>query len=92
MEVSITKMSDNGQIVIPIEIRKNAGIKPSTKFLVFNEKGTIVLRELKKERLLEEMKLIASIERSEKQLKKGKVVKADTNMKNEDIVRLLLQS
>ena len=42
MEVAITKISQNGQVVIPSEIRKDAGIKPSAKFIVFNEDGNII--------------------------------------------------
>jgi len=48
MEVAITKISQNGQVVIPSEIRKDAGIKPSTKFIVFSENGNILLKQIKK--------------------------------------------
>ncbi len=85
MEVSITKMSENGQVVIPAEVRKDAGIKPSTKFLVFNEGGNILLKRISKETLLK------SIQRSEEQIKKGKFVKANTSMKDEDIDNLLME-
>ena len=37
MEVAITKISRNGQVVISSGVRKDAGIKPSTQFIVFNE-------------------------------------------------------
>lgn len=91
MEVSITKMSENGQIVIPSEIRKDAGIKPSTKFIVFNEDGNIMLKQIKKEALRDDMMLIEKIRRSEKQIKEGKFVKADTAMGDEEIDDLLMQ-
>tara|TARA_Y100000310_G_C20610398_1_gene777707 strand:+ start:1022 stop:1279 length:258 start_codon:yes stop_codon:yes gene_type:complete len=56
MEVSITKISKNGQVVIPSEIRKEAKIKPFTKFLVFNDKkGNIFLKRIKRDRLLEDV-------------------------------------
>ncbi|MDD5086872.1 MAG: AbrB/MazE/SpoVT family DNA-binding domain-containing protein [Candidatus Nanoarchaeia archaeon] len=90
MEVSITKMSQNGQIVIPSEIRRNAGIKPSTKFIVFNEDGNILLKQIKKETLSKDMKLIDKILISEEQIKKGKSIKADTSMKDEEIDDLLI--
>ena len=90
MEVSITKMSENGQIVIPIEIRKDAGIKPSTKFLVFNDGGNILLKVIKKEGLVDDLHLLEMIERSEEQIKAGRFKKADTKMTAEEINNLLM--
>ena len=72
MEISITKMSQNGQVVIPSEIRKDAKIGASTKFLVFNEGGNILLKQLRRENLTKDMELIEKIERSEEQIAKGK--------------------
>lgn len=90
MEVSITKLSENGQVVIPAEIRKDAGIKPSTKFLVFNEGGNILLKMIKKETLARDIHLIEAIERSEEQISSGKSVKANTSMSDEEIDDLLM--
>ncbi len=90
MEVAITKLSENGQVVIPAEVRKDAGIKPSTKFIVFNEDGNIMLKQIKKEALREDLLLIEKIKRSEEQIKRGKFVKADTAMGDEEIDDLLL--
>ena len=90
MEVSITKLSENGQVVIPAEIRKDAGIKPSTKFLVFNEGGNILLKMIRKETLVRDIRLIEAIERSEEQISSGKAIKADNTMSNEEIDDLLM--
>jgi len=90
MEVAITKMSENGQVVIPAEIRKDAGIKPSTKFIVFNEGGNIMLKQIKKEALRDDMLLIEKIKGSEEQIKEGKFVKADISMADEEIDDLLM--
>jgi AbrB family looped-hinge helix DNA binding protein len=91
MEISITKMSDNGQVVIPAEIRRDAKIKPSTKFLVINEDGNILLKVLNKEELAKDLHLLEKIERSEKQIKEGKAVKANTKMSDEEIDALLMK-
>jgi len=91
MEVAITKMSLNGQVVIPSEIRRDAKLKPSTKFLVFNEGGNILLKQIRKESLSKELNFIEKIERSEESIVRGKVVKADTSMSDEDINDLLMQ-
>jgi len=90
MEVSITTLSENGQVVIPAEIRKDAGLKPSTKFLVFNEGGNILLKMIRKETLARDIHLLEAIERSEKQIRGGKAVKTDTSMGNEEIDDLLM--
>ncbi len=90
MEVALTKMSENGQVVIPAEVRKDAGIKPSTKFLVFNEGGNILLKIIRKEALAKDMQLLERIERSEEQIKAGKYTKADTSMSDEEIDDLLM--
>ena len=91
MEVAITKLSENGQVVIPAEIRKDAGIKPSTKFLVFNEGGNIMLKMIRKEALVRDVHLMEMIERSEEQIKTGKFTKADTSMNDEEIDDILMR-
>ena len=90
MEVAITKISENGQVVIPSEVRKEAGIDPSTQFMVFNEDGNILLKKLRKESLKEDMLLIDKIRRSEEEIKKGKFVKVDVKMNEEEIDDLLM--
>jgi AbrB family looped-hinge helix DNA binding protein len=89
MEISITKMSENGQVVIPADIRRDACIKPSAKFLVFNEDGNIMLKQIKKESLKNDMLLLEKIRRSEEGIKKGRVVKADSSMSDDEIDDLL---
>lgn len=90
MEVAITKLSENGQVVIPAEIRRDAGIKPSTKFLVFNRGGNILLKRIRKEALAKDMHLLEMIEQSEEQINAGKFTKADTSMSDEEIDDLLM--
>jgi len=89
MEVAITKISQNGQIVIPKEIRKDAGIKPATKFFVFNDNGNIMLKQIKQDSLKDDLLLIDKIRKSEQQIKKGKFIKADTSLSDQDIDDLL---
>ena len=91
MEVAITKMSQNGQVVIPSEVRKDAKIKTSTKFLVFNQGGNILLKKIVKERLAEELDFIESLERAEDDFKKGRVTKTNTNMSAKEIDKLLMR-
>jgi len=91
MEVAITKMSRNGQIVIPSEIRKEAKLKPSTKFIIFNENGNIYLKKIDKDELLMSFDLMRRIEKSEEEIKRGKCIEADTSMSEEEIDDLLMR-
>ena len=91
MEIAMTRMSQNGQVVIPVGIRREAGINQSSRFIVFNQDGNILLKQIKKEALTKDMELIEKISRSEDQIKKGKYVKANSRMKNEDIDDLLMR-
>ena len=90
MEIAITKISPNGQVVIPSEVRKDAGLKPATKFLVFNQGGTIMLKQLRTEVLKKEMQLVEQIERGERQIRNGKSVKANTKMSVKEIDDILM--
>ena len=42
----ITSMSSRGQIVIPLDIRENLGLKEGEKFVVVGEDDTIILKKL----------------------------------------------
>jgi AbrB family looped-hinge helix DNA binding protein len=60
MEVAITKISPNGQIVISADIRRALDIGPSDKFLVIGEGDSIILKKLKKESLKKEFEALLS--------------------------------
>lgn len=90
MEVSITKLSQNGQVVIPSEIRKDAKLEPATKFIVFNEGGNILLKPISKKSLKKDIALIEKIQQSEKSISEGKFSKADSSMKNDEIDDILM--
>ena len=45
-EPQVTTMSEKGQVVIPQSIRKELGIKPRTKFLVFGRGDTVIMKRL----------------------------------------------
>jgi AbrB family looped-hinge helix DNA binding protein len=89
MEFAMTKMSQNGQIVIPLEIRKLTGIKPFAKFMVISEGENILLKRVNEDAFKEEMKLMKIIARSEQQIKEGKFTVLDTSMSNEEIDKML---
>jgi AbrB family looped-hinge helix DNA binding protein len=44
--VSTTKMSSKGQVVIPENIRKNLNLKAGSQFIVVGEKDVIILKSI----------------------------------------------
>ena len=42
----VTTMSEKVQVVIPQSIRKELGIKPKTKFLVYGRGDTVIMKKL----------------------------------------------
>lgn len=45
-EPEVTTISEKGQVVIPQSIRKELGIKPKNKFLVYGKGDTIIMKKL----------------------------------------------
>jgi len=45
-EPQVTTISEKGQVVIPLSIRKELGIKPKNKFLVYGKGDTIIMKKL----------------------------------------------
>jgi AbrB family looped-hinge helix DNA binding protein len=45
-EPEVTTISEKGQVVIPQSIRRELGIKPKNKFLVYGRGDTIVMKKL----------------------------------------------
>lgn len=45
-EPEVTTISEKGQVVIPKSIRKELGIKPKTKFLVYGRGDTVIMKKL----------------------------------------------
>ncbi len=91
MAIAITKISQNGQIVIPAEVRLEAKIKPATQFLIFNNDGNITLKKVSEQQLKAEIEFWESLERSEKQIENGKYTTVDKNMSVDEIDKLLLE-
>lgn len=45
-EPEVITISEKGQVVIPQSIRKELGIKPKNKFLVYGKGDTIIMKKL----------------------------------------------
>jgi len=45
-KLEITSMSSRGQVVIPLDIREQLGLKEGEKFVVLGENDTIILKKV----------------------------------------------
>ena len=90
MAINITRMSPNGQIVIPAEIRKAAKLKPATQFLVVSRGRDLLLKQVTEEEILHEFEVMDAIDEGEKAIDEGRYVEADTSMSFEEIDKLLI--
>ncbi len=46
MQIELTRISEKGQVVIPSSLRKEMCIKKSDQFMVFGERGTVILKKI----------------------------------------------
>jgi AbrB family looped-hinge helix DNA binding protein len=65
--VSITKMSSKGQVVIPENIRKQLNLKAGAQFVVIGEKDVVILKNIAPPSLDEFGALIAEARKKGKQ-------------------------
>ena len=66
--ISTTKMSSKGQVVIPEIIRKKLNLKPGSQFVVVGDKDIVILKNISPPTLDEFDDLIAEVRRKGKQL------------------------
>jgi AbrB family looped-hinge helix DNA binding protein len=45
-EPQVTTISEKGQVVIPQSVRRELGIKPKNKFLVYGKGDTIIMKKI----------------------------------------------
>lgn len=64
--VSTTKMSSKGQVVIPENIRKQLNLKPGAQFVVVGKKDVVILKNISLPDLTEFDELIAEARKKAK--------------------------
>ena len=74
MEIAITKMSSNGQIVIPVKIRK--GIEEGDKLLIIKDGNRIILKRASRldKDLKEDLEFAKRTEEAWQRIKRGEGV------------------
>ena len=66
-QLSTTKMSTKGQVVIPEEIRERLGLRAGTQFVVVGEDDTVVLKAIQPPAMSKFSKLLKQAQSSAKQ-------------------------
>ena len=66
-EITTTRLSSKGQIVIPEAIRNRLGLRPGTQFVVLGDDDTVVLRPIRVPSMREFDVIIAHAARSARQ-------------------------
>jgi AbrB family looped-hinge helix DNA binding protein len=54
----LTILSEKGQVVIPAKIRSRMGLKPKTKFLVYEYNDSVILRKFEEPNLSKELEFM----------------------------------
>ena len=67
-DVSTTKMSSKGQVVIPENIRKRLNLKVGSQFIVLGEKDVVILKNISPPSLDEFSDLIADARKKARQV------------------------
>ena len=67
-DVSTTKMSSKGQVVIPENIRKQLNLKVGSQFIVLGEKDVVILKNISPPSLDEFSGLIADVRKKARQV------------------------
>ncbi len=71
----VTSMSSRGQIVIPLDIREQLGLKEGEKFFVVGEDDTILLKKM----------TLPSFKNFDKLMKKTQAFAKDKGLKQADV-------
>jgi len=71
-DISFTKASSKGQVVIPTVLRKRLGIKEGTVFSVAARKGMIVLKKVDPKLSEQDLKSLKLIEEAWKDIEQGR--------------------
>jgi len=84
--VSTTKMSSKGQVVIPENIRRNLNLKAGAQFIVVAEKDVVILKSITPPSLEEFDELVAKARQGGKKagLKKTDISEALKKVRNKE--------
>ncbi len=84
-DISTTRMSSKGQIVIPEDIRKRLNLKPGSQFVVVGEDDTVILKMISAPDMDQFDDLVARARKQAKEagLKRSDITEAITKVRSD---------
>ena len=79
MEIEITKITSKGQVVIPQSIRRRAGLKEGERFLVYNNRDSIILKRTK------DLESVGDVDEFEKTFKSMWKIATERKLSKDDV-------
>ncbi len=73
--IEVVNLSSKGQLVIPKNMRNEMGLNPKEKFILVNDKDTIILKRIKEDELKTRMKSLMKTFTAE--FKKARITQED---------------
>lgn len=73
--IEVVNLSSKGQLVIPKNMREEMGLNPKDKFVLVNDRDTIILKRLQEEEMKTRMRYL--MQEFTKQFKKAGITKEE---------------
>ncbi len=73
--IEVVNLSSKGQLVIPKDMREEMGLNPRDKFVLVNDKDTIILKRLQEEEV--KFRMISLMKAFTKEFKKAGITQED---------------
>lgn len=90
MQAELTRMSPNGQIVIPADIRKAAKFDTKDRFLVISEDNTVIIKKLTRSDFAKDLALLERIAEAEEQVRKGETITLPGHLSAKELDKRLM--
>lgn len=87
MSVALTRISPNGQVVIPADVRKAARISSHDQFIVFERDGTILLKKVRPQLFEKDLAILARIAEAEDDIRKGRSLTLPSDLSAAEMLR-----
>ena len=73
--IEVVNLSSKGQLVIPKDMREEMGLNPRDKFVLVNDRDTIILKRLQEEEI--KSRMISLMKTFTKEFKKAGITQED---------------
>jgi len=73
--MEVVNLSSKGQLVIPKDMREEMGLSPKDKFVLVNDRDTIILKKIQEEEI--KARMISLVKTFTREFKKAGITKED---------------